>query len=298
MKADHRHELQTNELAAWLENAVDKTKPYARAIVGVCVAIAIIVLVYWYVGALQRRNTTAAAEQLISAIQFGTTTDLQALADQHRGTQPAALAQLLLAERLLDQGTDELYNDKPAGRENLLKASDAFQSAEQTVRDPMLRTWALYGVGRAHEAMGDLDRARGDYERMLKEYPDSSLTEPARAHLARLNSMGTKEFYDWFAKQDPRPPAPEKEPGTPGQKPLFDFSDPTMPSDLKLPSALNPSQPGATATPSGEKSSSETPAESGTESQKPDAAPPAGEKSEAAPPESSKPADAPSGASK
>ena len=49
MKADHRHELQTNELAAWLENAVDKIKPYARAIVGVCVAIAIIIAVYAYV---------------------------------------------------------------------------------------------------------------------------------------------------------------------------------------------------------------------------------------------------------
>ena len=176
--------------------------------------------------AAERRGATAAAEQLIGAIQFGTPTELQALVDQHRGTQPAALAQLLLAERLLDQGTDALYNDKSAGRENLLKASDAFQSAEQNIRDPMLRAWAIYGIGRAHEAMGDLDRARGDYERLAKEYPESRGHRAGAAHLARLNTMTTKEFYDWFAKQDPRPPAPEKEPGTPGQKPLFDLSDP------------------------------------------------------------------------
>ena len=187
MKADHRHELQTNELAAWLENAVEKTKPYARAIVGVCVAIAIIIAVYAYVGALERRGTTAAAEQLISAIQFGSPAELQALVDQHRGTQPAALAQLLLAERLLDQGTDALYNDKSAGKENLLKASDAFQSAEQNVRDPMLRAWAMYGIGRAHEAMGDLDRARTDYERLVKEYPDSARNRSG------ANALGTVE---------------------------------------------------------------------------------------------------------
>jgi tetratricopeptide (TPR) repeat protein len=297
MKADHRHELQTNELAAWLESAADKTKPYARAIVGICVAVAIIVAVYMYVGALERRSTTAAAEQLIAAIQFGTPAEFQTLIDQHRGTQPAALAQLLLAERLLDQGADALYVDKPAARENLLKASDAFQSAEQNVRDPMLRSWALYGVGRAHESMGDLDRARSDYEKMIKEYPDSSLTEPARTHLARLNSMPTKEFYDWFAKQDPRPPLPEKEPGTPGQKPLFDLSDPTMPGDLKLPSALNSPQSGSMP-PAADKPTTETPAaeSSGTETPKPDATAPAGEKTEA--PDSGKPAEPPGGASK
>ncbi len=300
MKADHRHELQTNELAAWLENAVEKTKPYARAIVGVCVAIAIIIAVYAYVGALERRGTTAAAEQLISAIQFGSPAELQALVDQHRGTQPAALAQLLLAERLLDQGTDALYNDKSAGKENLLKASDAFQSAEQNVRDPMLRAWAMYGIGRAHEAMGDLDRARTDYERLVKEYPDSALTDPARTHLARLNTTATKEFYDWFAKQDPRPPAPEKEPGTPGQKPLFDLSDPTTSGgDLKLPSALNPSASGGPATPAGDKPSGDAPAtEPGADTPKPDLTPPAGDKSEAAPPDSTKPAETPAAASK
>ena len=132
---------------------------------------------------------------------------------------------------------------------------------------------------------------------MIKEYPDSSLTEPARTHLARLNSMPTKEFYDWFAKQDPRPPLPEKEPGTPGQKPLFDLSDPTMPSDLKLPSALNAPQSGGTP-PAADKPTTETPAadSSGTETPKPDAPAPAGKKSEA--PDSAKPAEPPGGASK
>jgi tetratricopeptide (TPR) repeat protein len=313
MKADHRHELQTNELAAWLENTSDRIKPYARAIVGVCVAIAIIIAVYAYVSALERRGSAAASEQLIAAIQYGSPTEFQTLIDQHRGTQPAALARLLLAERLLDQGADSLFTDKSSARENLLKASDAFQSAEQEVQDPMLRAWALYGVGRAHEAMGDLDRARSDYEKVIKQFSDSSLADPARSHLARLNQMSTKEFYDWFAKQDPRPPVPEKEPGTPGQKPLFDLTDPAAPGDLKLPSATSGPAPGAgvlppadtvpsvgSAPPAGDASSGakpavETPAEAAPKSQ---AAPPATDKSEAAPPDTAHSAATPTDTSK
>ncbi len=40
--------------------------------------------------------------------------------------------------------------------------------------DPMLRAWAMYGIRRAHEAMDKLNRARTDYERLVKEYPDGA----------------------------------------------------------------------------------------------------------------------------
>src|SRR5215471_2602281 len=63
MKAQHRHELQQNQLADWLESSFEKLKPYASALVGVLVAVAIIIGVYMYVGAVERRNVTAAADQ-------------------------------------------------------------------------------------------------------------------------------------------------------------------------------------------------------------------------------------------
>ena len=261
MKADHRHELQTNDLAAWLENAVEKTKPYARAIVGVCVAVAIIIAVYAYVGALERRGTTAAAEQLISAIQFGSPAELQALVDQHRGTQPAALAQLLLAERLLDQGTDALYNDKSAGKENLLKASDAFQSAEQNVRDPMLRAWAMYGIGRAHEAMGDLDRARTDYERLVKEYPDSALTESGANAFGTIEHDRHQRVLRLVCQARPPSAGAGKRTGHAGtETAVRSVRSDNLGGDLKLPSALNPSASGGPATPADDKPSGDAPA--------------------------------------
>jgi hypothetical protein len=125
---------------------------------------------------------------------------------------------------------------------NLGKAADAFLAVEQSAKDQMLKAWALFGLGRAHESLGKLDQARGDYERLKKEYPNSSLADDAEQHLKNLEKQSTKEFYDWFAKQDPRPLDLQREPGTPGQKPVFDLTDPTaIPSggsDLKLPSGI------------------------------------------------------------
>ncbi|HTQ38893.1 MAG TPA: tetratricopeptide repeat protein [Pirellulales bacterium] len=254
MKAQHRHELQTNQLAVWLEHSGQRLKPYARAIVGVLVAAAIVLAVYTYLGSVERRANVAASDQFVSgldALEGGMTAELQRTIDDYRGTQPATLAQLVKAEILLDNGANALYANKPAGRENIFNASDAFAAVDRETHDPMLRAWALYGLGRAHESMGDLDRARDDFQQLLKEYPDSSLAEAARTHVDRLNQPSVKEFYDWFAKQEPRPPAAENEPGAPGVKPSFNLDEPqSVPQgDVKLPSALSESPSGAQPAP-------------------------------------------------
>lgn len=162
MKAQHRHELQTNQLAQWLDNTIEQLRPYARAIVGVLVAVAIVLAVYMYLGMVQRRTETAAADQFIAVLQIPdprqSQRELQNTMDEYRGTAPATIAQLVLAEQALDDGSNALFTNKQAGRENLFKAAEAFAIVDKDTRDPMLKTWALYGLGRAHESMGDLDR--------------------------------------------------------------------------------------------------------------------------------------------
>ena len=221
MKAQHRHELQTNQLAKWLEDGIELFKPYARAIVGVLVALAIVMAVYAYLGMVQRRTEMAASDQLINGLNSPSPHELQAAMDEYRGTQPAVIAQLVLAERLLDNGSDMLFSDKQAGRENLFKAAEAFAVVEKEAKDPLLRGWAMYGLGRAHESMGDLDRAHEDFQQLVKEYPEGSLADAARAHVNRLDQPGVKDFYDWFAKQDPRPPAACQRAGRTGAETFF-----------------------------------------------------------------------------
>jgi predicted negative regulator of RcsB-dependent stress response len=251
MKAQHRHELNTNELAEWLEAAIEKAKPYSRAIVGAILAVAIVIGVYAYVNALGRRTVAAASDQYINALQSLQAEgplELQRIAEDYRGTEPAVLAQLVLAEQQLNQGAGGLYVNKPAAETELSHAVGSFTQVLQTTKDPMLRAWALYGLGRAHESQGQLERARLDYQKLIDEYPNSSLVSAARGHLAQLNETSVKEFYDWFAKQNPQPAGSESGSGVPGFKPSFDLTEPPAPGDLKFP------EPGSAK-------SSQTPAE-------------------------------------
>ena len=40
-------------------------------------------------------------------------------------------------------------------------------------------------------------------KRLIKDYPDSALIDSARNHLDQLDRGSIKDFYDWFAKQEP-----------------------------------------------------------------------------------------------
>jgi predicted negative regulator of RcsB-dependent stress response len=253
MKAQHRHELHKNELAEWLEAAIEKAKPYSRAIVGAILALAIVIGVYLYVSALERRTVSAASDQYITALQTFQSEgpmELQRIAEDYHGTEPAVLAQLVLAETQLNQGAAELYVNKPAAETELSHAVGSFMQVSQTTKDPMLRAWALFGLGRAHESQNQLERARSDYQKLIDEYPSSSLVSAARGHVAQLKETSVKEFYDWFAKQNPQPAGSDRGSGVPGFKPSFDLSEPPAPGDLKFP------EPGSS------KSSSDAPADS------------------------------------
>ncbi|HEY2760708.1 MAG TPA: tetratricopeptide repeat protein [Pirellulales bacterium] len=270
MKAEHRHELQTNELAAWLEDTIEKLKPYTRLIIGLAVALLVILGVYTYLNALERRGQTEASDQYVAALNslsMSGDQDLRAVVDRYRGTPPAVLAQLVLAEAQLSDGTNELYTNKSAAREKLSRSAGDFNTAEQTTHDPMLRAWALYGQGRAYESLGSLERARTAYQTLIKDYPESALLDAARNHLNQLDRGSVKDFYDWFAKQEPKPEALDKSTGVPGVKPPFDLSEPS--GDIKFPGVgdskdTNPEKPtgdtstGGISLPSMKRGSSET----------------------------------------
>jgi hypothetical protein len=248
MKAEHRHELQTNSLAVWVESSAEKIRPYTPLILVGIAAVAIVIGILSYLNSAERNSKAAAADQYITAILSEGIGDLQATVTEYRGSDVGVLAQLQVADRLLMAGSDALYTNKAAGRENLQKAAEAFNLAKDETRDPMLRSWALFGLGRARESLGDLDKARSDYQLMLKDYPNSSLAAAAKKNLDQLNQPGVKDFYDWFAKQEPRPASPDPSTGIPGLKPSFDIKDP-MPGDIRLPTNIAPGDAGGIAAP-------------------------------------------------
>jgi hypothetical protein len=275
MKAQHRHELEANVLAGWLEDKLEQIKPYTQAIIGAVIALFVVFGVWYYLRHMDTSAEQAASDQLVAALndRLDPLKALQDTIETHPGTQQAVLARLLRGEELLRSGSEQLYTNKAEGKKNLTNAAAEFREVEQSANDTMIKAWALHGMARAKESLGELDRAREDYERLIKDFPGSALKDDAQRHLTNLNRDSTKKFYDWFAKQDPSPTSMDQLPGRPGQKPIFDLSDPTMPqSDIKLPSAFDGKSTPST-TPSGPPDATTTPP--GGESTSPPLNPPA-----------------------
>jgi hypothetical protein len=261
MKAQHRHELEANYLAGWLEAKLKQIQPYTQAILGAVIAVLVVFGVWYYLRHMDTSAEQAASDQLVSALndRINPAKALQDTIEAHPGTQQAILARLLRGEDLLRSGSELLFTNKAEGKKNLTSAAAEFGEVERTSQDAMIKAWALHGMARANESMGELERARRDYERLIKDFPNSALKDDAQRHLTKLNEQSTKQFYDWFAKQDPAPTSMDQLPGRPGQKPVFDLSDPTAPQgDFKLPSSAFDSSSTPSTTPPGSTDSTPT----------------------------------------
>ncbi|MFH1264987.1 MAG: hypothetical protein ABIK89_04625, partial [Planctomycetota bacterium] len=89
----------------------------------------------------------------------------------------------------------------------------------------MLQQRASYGLARAYESLagtqGGLDKAITTYEELVAKWPQGAYCALAMRRLEELERLDTKDFYDKFAKFEPRPPLA----GGPGQGPAFDLDN-------------------------------------------------------------------------
>ncbi|MFH1922126.1 MAG: hypothetical protein ABIP48_19860 [Planctomycetota bacterium] len=92
----------------------------------------------------------------------------------------------------------------------------------------MLQQRASYGLARAYESLagtqGGLDKAIKTYEELVAKWPQGAYCELATRRLEELERLDTKDFYDKFAKFEPRPPLADG-PGGLGQGPAFDLDN-------------------------------------------------------------------------
>ncbi len=67
-----------------------------------------------------------------------------------------------------------------------------------------------------------MKEAREAYSNLVARWPTSALEEAARARVKDLDRPETKQFYDWFDKQNPGK-SMLGTPGKPGEKPAFNL---------------------------------------------------------------------------
>ena len=126
----------------------------------------ILIGIFVYMQGASHRGAAAASDQLLAAMdmQGQGMAELQATIKDYPGTSQAAVAELLLAENLLDSGTTTLYHNKTAGRDEYFQSDGTVRRSAKELRTmPTLRAWAIYGVARAQESLGDLEQARLAY---------------------------------------------------------------------------------------------------------------------------------------
>jgi predicted negative regulator of RcsB-dependent stress response len=273
MKTERRHELQTNALADALGHTVDTVKPYSQIIVGAVLAVVVIVGVVKFLTLRSQSEQVDAWNTYLRATSANTaqsSEDLTRLIQQYPETSAAQWAHLSLADQALSDGIGQLFQDRAEGRDKLRKAQEHYQSVQQQASDPLLLQRATLGLARVYESQVELDKAQQEYKRLLKDWPNGAYTVAAKQRLDDLDQKSTREFYDWFATNEPKSTGSL---GEPGSRPSFDLDDPK--EDIKLDSLVPPGSDDANKTSSQpEENSTKEPVSTAARDPKPESTPP------------------------
>jgi len=240
MKTERRHELQTNVLANSLGHWVERIKPYGGAFLAGGIALVIAVLAWGYVSTQSSRREADGWNEYLEALNTQNTQLLNEVAENYSGTMVAQWARLTAADLQLNNGTNQILQNRATAREELQDAAENFSALLLDSSQATILERATFGLARAHEALGELEKAREEYQTVAEKWPQGPFTATAKARAADLERQGTKQFYDWLARYEP--PAPlSKEPGKPGARP--DFLQEPDAGTMKLPSSLGDSKP-------------------------------------------------------
>ncbi len=227
MKTAKRHELQTNELADWIGKKIDAIQPYSRAIVGVIVVALVAVFAGMY---LSRQNAAQSAQgwQAYFAAMESGNPDAEALIDglnevatTFADTDAGLWARQSTADMYLTQGAQQLYLDRAEAEGLFSKAFSNYQMVISNAQPPLLQQRAWYGLAATYEAQNQLDKAVDAYQHIVQQWPESSIGKQAAENIAQLSKAETRDFYQWFFAQAPRPPAPQRPDLSGGNRPIF-----------------------------------------------------------------------------
>jgi len=213
MKAEHRHELKTNELAQWLANLPQWIKQNLKLIVYASIVVVVAgasFALWWYYAKVevlqQQLELTAQLSALrptkarvledknrgmdssFNLLQLANT--LQTTAQQTKSDNAAALALIKRGQALR---TELHYRaGRPTAQEianQLNQAQAAYtQALEMTQANPSLTAIAKFGLGLCAEERGQFDQAEQTY-RQIAEDPNLQATIAAAAANLRLENM-------------------------------------------------------------------------------------------------------------
>ena len=215
MKTERRHELQNNELAAWLTVWIEKIQPYLKTVLGVLILGLVIILGIFIVQNREQQATAQAWSAYFNAYGNGNDTrsrnpeEFKDVSETYPQTPPGMWAMQSAGDLDLTSGAIQLFRDRDAGRDELQNAVESYEKIATTTNDPMLKPRAIFGWGQALEALGEIEAARKKYEQVVTgaeeggEFEGSVVAELASKRVSALDQPATQAWYGWFAEQKP-----------------------------------------------------------------------------------------------
>jgi hypothetical protein len=234
MKAEHRKELETNVLADYLGNAIQKAKegPSQKVLMYGGLILLVIVLVGVFIWFFVNSKDKDAElwvqwnEMTQTTKSDGSKEELNKLRDQYPGmadawiekmyernkfeadhpnTPQARMARFQKA-RLLLEDTQAMGSKLNFHRDTTLKCiaegRDLYQKLiDESSDEPKLAEEAIFNAAKANEILGDYDQAKKLYERLKKDHPKSMDVPEADKALARLENAKDLEQLKKLAEK-------------------------------------------------------------------------------------------------
>ena len=243
MNRADRHDLEKNELADRLESGISSIQPILPVILGVIAVVVVGALGFGIYSANAYSGQAEAWSEYYLRLTGADSETFLEVADVYPESKMADWARLNAADGYLQSGLEALYKNRKEAEETIGLAITNYEQVLDSSESEELTMKVLLGLGRAHESLGELDKAIGYYEQFSSSAAPPQMIENVNAQLAFLNSDSGKSFYEWFTKLEPSPDAPITLPenmNLPPADPNLDFgpgSDPKPldPTGLPLP---------------------------------------------------------------
>ncbi len=227
---DRRHELQTNELAVYLQKINRSVEPYSKQIAVVLGLLIVGGIAYGLYRSKVSGDRSDATLQLIQAVGSSSAEQLATVGDNYPDTAPAAWSRLYEGNAYMAEGLRALYVDREDAEARLGDARDAFNQALSGSDDRLLRSRGYFGLARVAESLGEIDEAIGAYRKCVEADESEAMVDYAQGRIDALSNPQTKEFLAWFSEQDFTPADPSLPPSLPSEKTLPDMPDLNLPT--------------------------------------------------------------------
>jgi tetratricopeptide (TPR) repeat protein len=236
MKAEHRHELKTNELAEWIINFPQWARKNAGMIIYISVLAVVVAAVYFWkvyekkAGAEREQIelTVSVARMMQNKLQIvqaraqnmdasytliQAADDFQRIARNTKDDQTAALALIKQAESLRAEG--HYRSESVSGADltvQINRAKDCYTKAiEKAQNNPSLLATAEFGLGLCEEELGNLKQAREIYAGVAENADFQGTIAAAQAD-QRLRTMADYQQKIVFKPSPKLLPAPTIQP--------------------------------------------------------------------------------------